>query len=73
MLDLRKSSQNYKCFYVWKTGIGLEYGVNGTSHHYSMKKGRITNDQLKRKVIQHMDELIGRDVELQNKPDRDTI
>jgi len=73
MLDLRKASQNYKCFYVWKTGVGLEYGVNGTSHHYSMKKGRMTNEQLKAKVIQHMEELIGKDVELQNKPDRDLI
>jgi len=73
MLDLRKTAQSYKCFYVWKTGIGLEYGVNGTSHHYSMKKGRMTNEQLKAKVIQHMEELISKDVELQNKPDRDLI
>jgi len=73
MLDLRKASQNYRCFYVWKTGIGLEYGVNGTSHHYSIKKGRMTNHQMKRKVIEHMDQLIDGDVELKNKSDRDTI
>jgi hypothetical protein len=73
MIDLRKASQNYKCFYIWRTGVGLEYGVNGTSHHYSIKKGRMTNHQMKRKLLEHIDSLIENDEELQKRADRDTI